>query len=177
MIINEIIETNRLVLRSLNDQDVSKEYLFWLRDPSVNKYLEIRFSKSIEKHELVNFINSMNNSADNLLLGIFLKKNNSHIGNIKLGPIIQEHCRSEIGFLIGEKTSWGKGYASEAISALSEYALNTLNLKKITAGCYEENIGSQRALEKAGFRLEATIPNHVVFNKKRISSLLFGYQD
>jgi len=33
------IETERLVLRSLELEDISKDYVDWLNDPAVNKYL------------------------------------------------------------------------------------------------------------------------------------------
>ena len=38
----------------------------------------------------------------------FLKKNNLHIGNIKLGPINSHHNRADIGFIIGDKNIGGR---------------------------------------------------------------------
>ena len=52
--------------------------------------------------------------------------------------------------------------------------IEELGLAKITAGVYETNIGSAKALEKAGFKLEATIPSHVICDGQRIASQLYG---
>jgi len=174
MILATSIETPRLLLRTLEPTDVGPRYLSWLSDPEIRRYLEVRFSPVQSTGELISFVNSVNAGTDSLLLGIFLKEGQRHIGNIKLGPVQVDHRRAEIGFLVGEKDCWGKGYASEAISSLSRYGLDRLGLEKITSGCYACNIGSAKALLKAGFVQEAVIPLHVIFEGRRVASLLFG---
>ena len=73
------------------------------------------------------------------------------IGTIKIGSISWEHGTGEIALMIGDKASWGKGFATEAIGLVSGYAFNDLGLRKLTAGIYEDNIGSIKAFLKAGF--------------------------
>lgn len=141
----------RLSLRCLDPSDASHNYLEWLQDPLVNKYLEVRFNPPANVIDLEGFIVSNNKSDDTLLLGIFLLDENRHIGTIKLGPINPYHERANIGLLIGDKNEWGKGYATEAILLFREYAFNTLNLKKLCAGFYSGNEGSRHAFHKAGF--------------------------
>ncbi len=108
------------------------------------------------------------------MLGIFRKMDSRHIGNIKLGPIVVPHSRAPVGYLIGDKPSWGQGYATEAIVAICRHGLRAMAISKITAGCYETNLGSAKALLKSGFAHEATIPSDVVFEGGRIASLIFG---
>ncbi len=174
MNLSKPLRTPRLMLRNLSAQDASQTYLSWLRDPDVNKHLEVRFANRMDLSDVVSFIESANASLDTILLGIFLKEGGTHIGNVKLGPIVVPHARSEIGFLIGDKGCWGNGYASEAIRSISYYGLEELGLEKITAGCYETNIGSTKALLKAGFSYEARISNHVVSDGVRVASLIYG---
>lgn len=140
-----------LFLRTLLPVDATPDYLGWLADPIVNAYLEVRFSPPRSVSDLATFITDINQSSHTLMLGIFLQENSRHIGNIKLGPIDWNHRVGDIGFLIGDKEVWGKGYASNAIALLSDYAFTYLGLAKLTAGCYAENEGSRRALLKAGF--------------------------
>ena len=174
MILAAPLETPRLLVRTLEPSDIGSHYLSWLSDPEVIRYMEIRFSPVGNLDELAAFVLSANASKDNLLLGIFQREGHRHVGNIKLGPIHRDHHRAEIGFLIGAKDCWGRGYATEAISAVARYGLDCLNLRKVTAGCYETNVGSARALVKAGFTREATIPWHVEFEGRRVASILFG---
>lgn len=175
MILAKALETPRLILRTLQADDATDTYLAWLGDPEVNRYLEIRFSEIRDVQELASFIESVNESPVHLMLGIFIKKDGRHIGNIKLGPIVVPHSRAVVGFLIGDKEAWGQGYATEAIVEICRYGIQVLGLAKITAGCYETNAGSAKALLKSGFAQEASIPSDVAFEERRIASLIFGF--
>jgi len=166
--------TERLLLRTMTAADASDAYLAWMRDSEVNRFLESRFSVPERKQDLVAFIESVNASPDSLLLGIFLREDGRHIGNIKIGPLVMRHARSEIGYLIGDRAAWGKGYATEAICEICRYGFNELGLAKITAGVYETNKGSAKALLNAGFVHEATIHSHVVCEGHRIASVMYG---
>jgi RimJ/RimL family protein N-acetyltransferase len=174
MIISKHLETPRLILRSMNAADASDRYLSWMRDPIVNQYLESRFSIPECIQDLITFIEDINATSDSLLFGIFLREDLRHIGNIKIGPIVTRHARSEIGYLIGDREAWGKGYASEAISEICRYGFEELELAKITAGIYEINTSSAKALLKSGFVHEATILSHIVYQGQRIASEIYG---
>ena len=174
MIINAPILTERLVLRSLTRSDVTPQYLHWLLDEEITRYLEVRFSPEQTLETLERFVVSTHDSSDALLLGIFTRDGSRHIGNIKLGPICTNHSRADLGFLIGEREAWGKGFATEASAATAHYALTRLRVAKLTAGCYASNQGSARALEKAGFTQEARLPKHQLMDGVREDVLLFG---
>ena len=107
MYLEKHLTTDRLTLRTLVASDASNTYLAWMRDPEVTRFLESRFSVPESLQDLVDFIDSINASADSLLLGIFLRKEGRHIGNIKVGPLVARHARTEIGYLIGDRAMWG----------------------------------------------------------------------
>ena len=174
MIINAPILTERLMLRSLTKSDVTAHYLNWLLDKEIAHYLELRFSPEQTLETLEKFVGAANDSSDELLLGIFKKDGSRHIGNIKLGPVCKNHNRADLGFLIGAREEWGKGLATEAIAAISHYAITELHVAKLTAGCCASNQGSARALEKAGFVQEARLPKHWSCHGVREDGLLFG---
>jgi RimJ/RimL family protein N-acetyltransferase len=52
---------------------------------------------------------------------------------------------------------WSKGYALEAVSAVIDYAIRILHLKRLAAIVNADNQGSIRLLEKTGFRFERMI--------------------
>ncbi|MFZ4801950.1 MAG: GNAT family N-acetyltransferase [Chlorobium sp.] len=161
-------------MRTLQPEDVTEDYLCWLSDPAINAYLEVRFSPPLSQDDLASFVAKANTSSHTLLLGIFLHENGSHIGNIKLGPIDWNHKVGDVGFIIGDNRQWGKGYASQAIAMLAEYAFKHLSLSKITAGCYADNVGSCRALLKAGFFEESRRPSQWLVNGTRQDGFQFG---
>ena len=168
------LNNNVIFLRNLQKEDATHAYLRWLSDPVVTAYLEVRFSPPQSLEELVSFVNETNESDDSLLLGIFLTENNQHIGNIKLGPINWNHLVGEIGFLVGDREQWGKGYASAAISLITEYAFSYLGLAKLTAGYVQENEGSRRALRKAGFVEEGRRASQALIAGERQDGILMG---
>jgi RimJ/RimL family protein N-acetyltransferase len=174
MILSTPLETPHLALSSLDPESIGDRYVSWLNDPEVNAFLEVRFAKS-EKTAVREFVGAHNKSDNSLLLGIFLKESGQHIGNIKLGPIDRVHRLGELGILVGEKKHWGKGYATEAIRGLVDYAHDRLGLVKVTAGVYASNIGSQKAFLKAGFVEEARLRSHRVNGATRDDQLMFAH--
>jgi RimJ/RimL family protein N-acetyltransferase len=67
----------------------------------------------------------------------------------------------EIGYFLAEE-QWGKGIATQAIKAATSYAFKDFDIVRVYAEPFSDNIGSRRALEKAGFTLEATLRRNVV---------------
>ena len=174
MFLETPIYSEKIFLRSLRPTDVTPTYLGWLSDPEINAYLEVRFSPPKSINELASFVSDANASSDTLMLGIFLRSNGLHIGNIKLGPIDWNHNVGELGFLIGYKEQFRKGYASEAISLLTTYAFEKLSLVKLTSGCYAENEGSRRALLNSGYIQEGRRISQWVLDGKRQDGILMG---
>jgi ribosomal-protein-alanine N-acetyltransferase len=172
-IVDPRIEGERIYLRRLRAGDVSAAYLGWMTDPAVNRFLESRFAEH-DMDSLRAFVLKMADDRANLFAGIFLRHHDRHIGNIKLGPIDAHHRRADIGLLVGERDCWGKGYASEAIAILSEFAFAQLGLHRLSAGMYAENEGSARAFEKAGYVREGLLRSHWSCDGKRQDGICLG---
>lgn len=148
----------------LDETDVDDRYVHWLNDPEVNRFLESRFAR----HTLAStreFVRAARASAATLMLGIRAPgPGGRHVGNIKLGPIDTHHGLGEIGLLIGEPAARGRGIGRTAIAILCDIAQRQLGLRKLTAGCYASNAGSERAFLAAGFIVEARRPRHFLLD-------------
>ncbi|MGI9341893.1 MAG: GNAT family N-acetyltransferase [Gammaproteobacteria bacterium] len=157
-------QTEKIELFLLEPQHVGDAYVRWLNDPEINAYLEGRFvTHTVESTR--EFVRSCLENPATLFLGIrMLEGDAQHVGNIKISPIDRSHGLGEVGVLIGERSAWGKGIGSDAISAISRIAKHQLSLRKLTAGCYESNVGSLKAFEKAGFEIEATRRDHFILD-------------
>src|SRR5205814_10489752 len=57
----------------------------------------------------------------------------------------------EGGIVIGDKSLWRRGIATEAIALRTRFCFRELNLHKIRTRVYMENEASKRALMKAGY--------------------------
>lgn len=162
----------RIFLEPLNHKNFSRDYVNWMQDEEVLQFLTGR-TKAYSMEELEEYVTKMNESPTNYLFGIFLRAGNIHIGNIKIGGIDPSHRFADVGLLIGNKDMWGKGYATEAIGLVTQYAFNKLSLKKLTAGMVVENIGSYKAFIKAGYKEVGKLSGHVISNGKHVDTILF----
>jgi RimJ/RimL family protein N-acetyltransferase len=74
------------------------------------------------------------------------------VGTTGIHGIDHRHGHGETGLVIGDKSMWRKGIASEAMKLRTAFCFRELNLHKIRTRAFMENRASIRALEKAGYR-------------------------
>jgi ribosomal-protein-alanine N-acetyltransferase len=166
-----VLNTGNCILKPLECEHITDEYVGWLNDKDVNSFLEARFFTHTQE-SVRQFLMSQIECGRVLFYGIW-SSDNFHVGNIKLGPIDMNHLSGDLGFLIGNRSYWGRGIASSAVEKLSQFAFS-LGLKKITAGAYETNIASIKVLQKAGFKREGYRESQVISGSERVGTLLFG---
>ena len=169
----KLLYSKRIFLRGIEAKDLNERYLGWLNDSEVNRYLETRFSPETEE-SIYSYWKKHHNDSSSPWFAICLIKNSLHIGNIKIGPINWFHRNAYISLMIGDKNYWGKGYATEAIELIRDWAFKELDLSKLKAGIYSTNISSRKAFEKSGFELEGTLQDEVFCDGKRIDTWLLG---
>lgn len=156
--------SDRLELFLLEPRHVGPHYVGWLNDAEIGRYLESRFVVHTEESTQT-FVRTCLQHPQTLFLGIRSSEAGMpHVGNIKLAPIDTHHGLGEIGILIGERSVWGRGIASEAIRMLACIARDQLRLRKLTAGCYASNVGSMKAFERAGFEIEGERRAHFMLD-------------
>lgn len=173
MTVGPPLEGERLILRDLEPADAAGRYLHWMGDPDVMQYLESRFTT--HTHDgLLAYVRAARRDSAVRLFAIVRREDGRHIGNLKLGPIDQQHGRADIGILIGERDCWGQGYGTEAVAIVSDWAFNTFALRKLTAGAYSSNVGSIRAFQRAGFHIEATRIEHYVSGDEVVDAVLMA---
>lgn len=167
------IEGRQIYLKGIRTADVNSLYCSWLNDPKVNSYLCCRFTKwTLSK--MKRYISDTIKDPSNYFWGIYLKDNDKHIGNIKLGYVNMNYKYADIGVIIGDRCSWGKGFATEAVKLVKDFAFKKLRLHKLTAGSYANNYGSIKIFQKAGFSIEGARKQHFIHKGKYVDQVLLG---
>ena len=96
------------------------------------------------------------------------------IGGIGLTFGSDVHRRSaEVGYWLGEPF-WGRGIATAALRAVTDYAFAEHDLVRLHAGVYEWNPASSRVLEKAGYVFEGRLRKSVTKDGETIDQLLYA---
>jgi RimJ/RimL family protein N-acetyltransferase len=91
---------------------------------------------------------------------------------ITLGEDIHRRT-AELGYWLGEEF-WGRGIATAAVRAITEYAFAKFDLVRVWAGVFEWNPGSMRVLEKAGYVREARLRGSAFKDGQVVDEVIFA---
>lgn len=144
-----IINTSRLILQPFTKSDLNNLHHIM----SNNKIASLAgFSPKVTLQDTLSTLNIFLNEPDNTIWAIYYKAENKVIGWIELHhSSIPLKDSKEIGFVLSEDY-WGLGLMPEAILGLISYAFNHLNIKNLICSHFENNIQSQKAIKKCGFK-------------------------
>jgi len=163
----------KIYLRPFEVKDITSDYINWLNDEEVNRYLESRFTVQT-KESVTAYVKSFENNKNKMLFGIFDSQNHLHIGNISFSEINWSHLYGVIGLAIGRKEYWGKGFGREALQLIVDYGFNELKLHRLEAGAYSDNKNSIRIFEKLGFKIDGIQKEKYLLEKKRKDGVLLS---
>ena len=145
------METERLILRKLNENDAEAMFENWTNDEEVCKYLTWLPHRSIEvTREILEDWLEDYDDPKTVRFGIELKENHDLIGEIDVVKYLGEF--PVLGYASSRKY-WGHGYMSEAAKAMLDH-LFSLGHKKVYLELDARNAGSIHLAEKLGFKLE-----------------------
>jgi len=150
-----ILETERLILRPLTLADAETAYYAWTGDAEANKWVSwlphYSLDDTIEWLKKIDWEQSFpaDKPRDSYIWGFVLKETGKLFGS---GGLIweEDYQLYQIGYNIN-KSYWNKGYTTEAMRTILDYAAKTLGLKCIAGGHAKENPASAKVLEKLGF--------------------------
>jgi RimJ/RimL family protein N-acetyltransferase len=157
------IESERLWIRRFNDSDLAP-FMAYRNDPEVARY---QSWDSCDEQEARAFIREMESARAGVLgewfqFAIESKETQELIGDCALRVDEEEPYRAEIGFTLAREYQ-GRGFASEAISRLLDYAFNALGLHRVVAIADCRNVPSVALLERVGMRREGQFLENVWF--------------
>ncbi|MFJ6207947.1 GNAT family N-acetyltransferase [Lysinibacillus sp. NPDC092081] len=148
------LKTERLLLRPISPQDL--EAMFdYASCESVARYVTWQVHTSIEDtRAFMALILDGYQQGNHLFWGIEFEQ--KLVGTIDFVSVNETHKFAEIGYVLSE-AYWNKGITTEAAKKLIDFGFNELGLVRIQARCFEENIGSQKVMEKSGMLFEGIL--------------------
>jgi RimJ/RimL family protein N-acetyltransferase len=85
-----------------------------------------------------------------------------------------ERVSAEIGYWLGEPF-WGRGIVTEALAAVTRYAIDTCRLTRVYALPFAHNTASCRVLEKAGYTLECRLRRSAIKDGLIVDQLQYSF--
>ena len=144
-------------------------YIEWFKDPDVIRYTLQVGPMSIWQEE--DFIKRM--AEEQNAISWVIEVDGRPIGWTGVGGINWRNGNGESGIVIGDKSFWRRGVASEAMQLRTAFCFRELNLHKLRTRAYMENVASRRALAKAGYR-ESGIQREEAFRDGRWHDIWCG---
>lgn len=150
-----ILQTQRLIIRefSLEEETVFLDHYY--NDEEVLRYLPKR-SREERSQRFREAVAAYSDDKRMGAWGIYDKADGSFMGGCLLRPYTQDAEKIELGYSL-ERKHWGKGYGTEMAKAMIDYVFDNTDKPTLVAVTELENIGSQRVLEKAGFKRMANV--------------------
>lgn len=131
--------------------DMLPAFCRWFADPDVTRYMTLHYPPSPAMEQ--EWFDQTGRSETDVHWAVVLPDQaDKLIGAVGIHAISWRNRRAVTGTVFGDKSEWGKGYASEAIRLRTEWAFGQMGLEKLTTKVFVENVASRRALEKAGYR-------------------------
>lgn len=94
-----------------------------------------------------------------------------------IGFVLQadvDRVSAEVGYWLGE-AFWGRGIATEALAAVTQYAIDHHGLTRLFALPFSHNSASCRVLEKAGYLLEARLRRSAIKDGAIVDQFQYAY--
>ncbi|HPF87519.1 MAG TPA: GNAT family protein [Candidatus Limiplasma sp.] len=139
----------------------------WVNDRNTSQYLSAIFWFPQTEADTTDFLNRAMRAAPNAAYFVIADiKDESYIGQLDLFEINWKTRVGKIGTVIGSEDKRGKGYGSEAMKLMLDYAFGILGLERVELEVYAENKRAVRCYEKAGFVYEGTRRHAAMVNGK-----------
>lgn len=74
-----------------------------------------------------------------------------HIGNCTFYDIDEDRGQCQVGIMIGDKSYWGQGYGTDALTTLVDYIFRSTKFGRVYLETLEWNVRAQRSFQKVGF--------------------------
>ncbi len=150
------LTSERLVLRPLRAADADALFAIF-SDSAVTRYWSSTAWTTMQQaRDYIAAAAEGLASGSALRLGIELAASGELVGQAALYAFQPANRRCDAGYALA-RAHWGKGYVSEAMTALLEHGFGALDLNRVEADIDPRNTASARALTRLGFEREGLL--------------------
>jgi RimJ/RimL family protein N-acetyltransferase len=150
-----MIEGKKVRIRAIEKTDID-EIMKWVNDPEVKDNLLLRYP--ISRFQEEKWIERTLEATDpkNKIFAIETK-DGVYLGGIGFHGIDWENRNAEVGIVIGKKEYWNKGYGTDAMMTILDFAFNQMNLHRVYLRVFEFNARGMKSYEKCGLKKEGVL--------------------
>jgi RimJ/RimL family protein N-acetyltransferase len=167
-----IIYGDKVLLRAVEEAD-NQLLLSLINDPDTEMMLG-GSSWPVSEAEQLKWFEHQERSRDVLRCIVALKENGKAIGTIILSDIDQKNATGHIHIKMSKDGGRGKGYGTDAVNTMVQYAFEELRLNCIYANILSYNEASIKLFERCGFKRDGVLRQRVYKKGKFIDLLAYS---
>jgi len=168
-----VIEAERVSLRHLEQSDTDSLFEIFSDREALRFWGFPPFNERAEAAKLLGEIHDYFRQKTLFQWGIALNADDQIIGTSTLFQFDEKSRRAEIGYILSRR-HWGKGLATEALTALLDFAFEKMNLHRIEADIEPRNAASVKIVERLGFVREGYLRERWIVGDEIQDSLFYG---
>lgn len=167
------LTTERLTLRWMTNNDVDAQYALF-SDPAITRYwsspawTDIAQARAYVEKTIAEYKDS-----SGLRFAVVLQATGEMIGSVKLYDFDDANRRCAVGYAL-QQSYWGKGFVSEAMTAVLRHAFEEFNMNRIEADVDPRNDASAKVLERQGFVKEGFLRERWIVNNEICDTAFYG---
>ena len=165
-------EGRKVRIRALKKTDID-EIMKWINDPEVMENLLMRYP--VSRYQEEKWIEkALDDSNPRNKVFALETKDGVYLGGIGLNATNWENRNAEVGIVIGKKEHWNKGYGTDAMMSILDFAFNQMNLHRVYLRVFEYNLRGIKSYEKCGFKKEGIIRDDRYVNGEYHDTIIMG---
>lgn len=167
------LETKRLILRKVNENDYKDAFKNWCYSDKVDRY--VMWTKHQNEEETKEFYDQWIEEYDEKTYKwiIELKKINEVVGTITISKKFLSYGTCELGYCLSDKY-WNQGIMTEAVNEVIRFLFEECEADTIWAQFLENNAASGKVMEKVGMKYEGRLRSRI-FDKDNLRNDLLAY--
>ena len=173
MTLTSLLEGTRVRLVPLSAADTAT-VARWQHDASYLRLLDANAAYPKSESQVGEWIREGQRGREHFLFGIRVLLSDDLIGFVELGDVLWTHRNSWLTIAIGEPEYRSRGYGSEAIDLVLDFAFRELNLHRIQLTVFSYNQAAIHVYEKLGFQREGVYREFLERDGQRYDMYLYA---
>lgn len=154
-----------------NDDDFIT-YLTWLRNIKIIEMIgRQEYLLTMDIDQIREYVKKLNLSDHDSFFKVFYI--GKFIGTFKVGHIDWRLKSADLGIMIGNLNFQKKGLSTKIMLLGIKYSFDVLGLRRLTGGCYSENLAMCKCFEACGFTLEGREREAVTLGDRYTDHMLY----
>jgi RimJ/RimL family protein N-acetyltransferase len=168
-----LLRGTQLQLAALTQQDLT--YIaHWQQNTTFLRFFDALPAHPKGADALGKWLEDRHKDKNAFLFAIRLLDDEALIGYAELDGILWPHQVGWLSIAIGDPAHWGRGYGTEAMRLLLDFAFDELNLHRVQLTVFGYNTRAINLYEKLGFQREGTFREFLQRDGTRHDMYLYG---